>query len=99
MTRVCIQDLEKMMTRSISPSLGIGEIVASSVVETLINAMRERHGGAEFYIPVIVKKSDVVDAGRAAFASTNGKEVCDRYRISRPTLYRYLGKKAEKTNA
>ncbi len=95
MTRVCARELERTMTRSICRSLGIGETVAGSVMDSLISDMRQCHGGAEFYIPVAVKKTDVVDAVRAAFTGTNAQEVCDRFGIGRTTLYRYLGKTPE----
>lgn len=62
---------------------------AADLMTIVMDGLREDFGGARVWIPSL-DKAQRNQAIRSAFNGRNHDEVCRRFRISRPTLWRII---------
>ena len=90
--------LHRDLTGIVTRKLGIIEPFASQFAGALLDGLREDFGGGSLggrsgvYIPAPDKSSRNA-AIRSEFNGVNKAEVCKKYAISIPTLYRIVGRK------
>jgi Mor family transcriptional regulator len=79
------------LTHIVSEEIGFNELFASQVAEALVRGLRKRMGGREIYIPAPDKTAR--DAAiRAEFNGRNMPEVCKKYGLSAPAIYKIVNK-------
>jgi len=81
--------LRRRLVGAISRRLGLNERIAMPIAEEVVEAMREISPGRELYIPA-ADKAERNAAIRREFNGRNLKEVCRKYDISKPSLYRIV---------
>jgi len=89
--------LANEITTILREKVGYHEQFAAPIAEAIVHGLTERRGGDLLYVPNgkrdLRKLSDRNAAIRREFNGLNRRELCDKYGISKPTLYRVVGAK------
>jgi len=72
--------------------LGINKTLASDLSKAMINKVKNVAGGSMLYIKKPSKAERNAEI-KSMFNGTNHQAVCDRFNISRATIYRVISKK------
>lgn len=78
------------LVQVIVAEIGFTPTMARAVVEPIIAHLAARYGGDRIYFPARRREYPIDDIRKAADNSASTAEVCERFGISRATLYRIL---------
>lgn len=83
--------LEAEMTEAVRNALNIKESEATVLTKKILNSLRDRIGGKEFYIPRSDKSKRTEEIAKE-FNGTNLTEVCKKHGVTKSTVYRAMSR-------
>lgn len=83
-------ELTLEITTIVQDEIGFNKHFASQIAEALVRGIRKRLGGQSFYIPA-PDKSARDKKIKEEFNGTNIDEVCEKYNVSKTSVYRIVG--------
>jgi hypothetical protein len=85
------QAFEEEILAAFCRDTGMKAEIARPLIRPLVEYLMSEYGGTELYVPALTARYKIDEIGQAFAATGDVEFVCQRYSISRRTLYRILG--------
>lgn len=94
-----VESLEDEFVAAVCKDTGFQPSLARIIVKPIIQHLVDTYAGERFYVPAPRRQHPIDEIRKALEATGNPAAVCERFHISRATMYRLLSQDSGQSDA